>query len=66
MTRVFLVLGDNSFGKDGNFIFGMYPTYALAMARRDKLSDEGVCESVWLESIEVGADGADLNITVVA
>lgn len=64
MTRVFLVLGDNGFGNSGNCIFGMYPTEPLAMARRDKMSDEGEAEYVWVESVEVGPNGADLRIAV--
>jgi hypothetical protein len=68
-SEIWLVLGDNGKGNSGNGIYGIYPTEALATRRLKALEDawnkgEDGCEFMWVDMVEVGAEGADCDIAV--
>jgi hypothetical protein len=68
-TNVFLVLGSEGNGNSGHAIFGIYPTPELANARCAAMEEayadgEDGAEFMWVTSVEVGAWGADCNISV--
>ena len=69
MNTVYIVAGDNGSGNSGNCVFGLYPTQALADARLAKLTGlyaegEDGAEYMYIQTVEVGSEGADCNVYI--
>jgi hypothetical protein len=69
MNTVYIVAGDNGAGNSGNCVFGLYPTEALAEARIERLRElyaegEDGAEHMYIQTVEVGAEGADCHLYI--
>ena len=59
MTSVFIVRAENR-GAPESYIYGVYPTAELALARIAVLEGEDYgYEFAWYDEVKVGPDGAD-------
>jgi hypothetical protein len=62
MTSVFIVRAENR-GAPESYIYGVYPTAELALARIAVLEGEDYgYEFAWYDEVKVGPDGADCEL----
>ena len=61
MTSIFIVRGEYRGGPE-SYIYGVYPTVALALARVQAIEDQ-YDEDAWYDEVKVGPNGADCEIS---
>ena len=66
MNKVYIVRWGAGHSQPESYIFGLYPTQALADARIQQMTseDEGYDpDEIWTDVVEVGPNGADCRLS---